>query len=118
MIIRGMATEEISLKEWLKVLWKEMRVGVLVGLALLVVNTIRIYIQYQDLQLALVLGITLVLTVIVSKSIGCLLPMFVKKIKQDPAVVAAPLLTTVIDLCAIVIYFSIATAIISEIKGV
>ena len=59
----------------------------------------------------------LCLTVIVSKSIGCLLPMLVKKINQDPAVVAAPLITTVIDLCSIVIYFTIATSLLENISG-
>ncbi len=113
-IIRALATEEVGLKDWLKVLWKEIRVGFLVGMALLVVNSIRIYIQYKDFELCAALGLTLFATVVVSKSIGCLLPMFVKKIKKDPAVVAAPLLTTVIDLCAIVIYFQIATSILTE----
>ena len=108
-IIRALATEEVTLKDWLKVLWKEIRVGFLVGIVLLIVNLVRIYIQYKDLQLALVLGLTLVSTVIVSKAIGSMLPLLVKKIKKDPAVVAAPLLTTLIDLCAIVIYFQIAT---------
>ena len=108
----------MKLKDWLKALWKEVRIGVIVGFVLLLVNTIRIYIQYKDLQLCLVLGLTLLFTVIVSKSIGCLLPMLVKKLKQDPAVVAAPLLTTVIDLCAIVIYFQIATSFLEGIKGV
>ncbi|MBR6252678.1 MAG: magnesium transporter [Clostridia bacterium] len=117
-VIRALATGEITLKDWLKVLWKEIRVGTLVGLVLFVVNIVRIYIQYQDIQMALVLGLTLIFTVIVSKSIGCLLPILVKKIKKDPAVVAAPLLTTVIDLCAIVIYFQIATSILTGIKGV
>ena len=115
-IIRALATGEVSLKDWFRVLWKEIRVGTIVGLTLLIVNMVRIYIQYQDFQLALVLGLTLIFTVIVSKSIGCLLPIFVKKIKQDPAVVAAPLLTTVIDLCAIVIYFQIATHLLSGIS--
>ena len=115
-IIRALATGEVSLKDWFRVLWKEIRVGTIVGLTLLIVNMVRIYIQYQDIQLALVLGLTLIFTVIVSKSIGCLLPIFVKKIKQDPAVVAAPLLTTVIDLCAIVIYFQIATHLLSGIS--
>ena len=115
-IIRALATGEVSLKDWFKVLWKEVRVGILVGVALLIVNMIRIYIQYKDIQLALVLGLTLVFTVIVSKSIGCLLPILVKKIKKDPAVVAAPLLTTLIDLCAIVIYFQIATHLLSDIS--
>ena len=115
-IIRALATGEVSLKDWFKVLWKEVRVGILVGVALLIVNMIRIYIQYKDIQLALVLGLTLIFTVIVSKSIGCLLPMLVKKIKKDPAVVAAPLLTTLIDLCAIIIYFQIATQMLSELS--
>ncbi len=115
-IIRALATGEVALKDWFKVLWKEIRVGTIVGLALLVVNIIRIYIQYQDISLALVLGLTLIFTVIVSKSIGCLLPIVVKKLKKDPAVVAAPLVTTLIDLCAIVIYFQIATNILTEIN--
>jgi len=113
-VIRALATEEITLKDWLKVLWKEIRVGFLVGVVLLVVNLVRIYIQYKDMQLAIVLGLTLILTVMVSKSIGCLLPILVKKLKQDPAVVAAPLITTLIDLCAIVIYFTIATSIFTQ----
>jgi len=117
-VIRALATGEITLKDWLKVLWKEIRVGTIVGVVLLIVNILRIYIQYQDIQLALVLGFTLIFTVIVSKSIGCLLPILVKKLKKDPAVVAAPLLTTVIDLCAIVIYFQIATTMLTGIKGV
>jgi len=117
-VIRALATGEITLKDWLKVLWKEIRVGTIVGVVLLIVNILRIYIQYQDIQLALVLGFTLLFTVIVSKSIGCLLPILVKKLKKDPAVVAAPLLTTVIDLCAIVIYFQIATTMLTGIKGV
>ncbi len=115
-IIRALATGEVSLKDWIKVLWKEVRVGVLVGLVILIVNIVRIYLQYNDIKLALVLGISLILTVIVSKSIGCLLPMLVKKMKKDPAVVAAPLLTTVIDLCAIVIYFQIATYYLESMK--
>lgn len=117
-IIRALATGEITLKDWLKVLWKEIRVGAIVGLVLLIVNIVRIFIQYQDISLALVLGLTLIFTVIVSKSIGCLLPILVKKLKKDPAVVAAPLLTTLIDLCAIVIYFQIATSILTGVKGV
>ena len=116
-MIRAMATEEVELKDWLKALWKEIRIGLLVGLGLFVVNSIRIMIQYQDLELCLVLGLTLIATVLVSKSIGCLLPIFVKKIKLDPAVVAAPIITTLVDLCSIIIYFQIATFFMAE-KGV
>ncbi len=116
-MIRAMATEEIEISDWLKALWKEIRIALLVGLGLLVVNSIRIYLVYKDIQLCIVLGLTLLLTVIVSKAIGCLLPIFVKKIKLDPAVVAAPIITTLVDLCSILIYFQIATNIM-QIKGV
>ncbi len=116
-MIRAMATEEVELKDWLRALWKELRIGLLVGLGLFVVNSIRILIQYQDFELCLILGLSLVLTVLVAKSIGCLLPIFVKKIKLDPAVVAAPIITTLVDLCSIIIYFQIATYFMAS-KGV
>ena len=74
LIIRGLATDEIKLKDIFRVLWKEIRVAIVVGIALAIVNTIRIMIQYQNLQLAIVLSITLIATVIVSKVIGCTLP--------------------------------------------
>ncbi|MBR3511952.1 MAG: magnesium transporter [Clostridia bacterium] len=109
-VIRALATEEITVKDWLKVLWKEIRVGFLVGSAIMVVNAIRIYFLYHDVKLCLVLGLTLLFTIVVSKSIGCLLPIITKKMKLDPAVVAAPLLTTIVDLCSIIIYFQFATA--------
>ncbi len=81
-------------------------------MGIFIINAIRIYIQYKNINYCIALGLTLLLTIIVSKSIGCLLPIGVKKLKQDPAVVAAPLLTTLIDLCAIVIYFQIAVNIL------
>jgi len=109
-VIRALATEEITVKDWFKVLWKEIRVGFLVGSVIMVVNAIRIYFLYHDFKLCLVLGLTLLFTIVVSKSIGCLLPIITKKMKLDPAVVAAPLLTTIVDLCSIIIYFQFATA--------
>jgi len=97
------------MRDFLKVLWKEIRVALLVGMALFVANSIKIYIQYKDITLCLVLGITLFLTIIISKIIGSMLPMIVKKLKQDPAIVAAPFITTVVDLASVMIYFKIAT---------
>ena len=111
LVIRGMAVEEIKLKDWIKVIWKEIRVGFLVGMALLVVNAIRIYLQYKDLKLCIVLGLTLIGTVIVAKIIGAILPMLAKKLKQDPAIMAAPFITTVVDLCSVMLYFQVATII-------
>lgn len=111
LVIRGLAVEEIKLKDWLKVLWKELRVALVVGILLFIANSIKIYAQYRDLNLCITLGITLIATIVVSKSIGCLLPIIAKKLKQDPAIMAAPLITTVVDLCSIMLYFSIATMI-------
>ena len=109
LIIRGLATDEIKLKDIFRVLWKEIRVAIVVGIALAIVNTIRIMIQYQNLQLAIVLSITLIATVIVSKVIGCTLPLLAKRLKLDPAIMAAPLITTVVDVCSILVYFQVAT---------
>ena len=111
LVIRGMAVGEIDLKEWIKVVWKEIRVGFLVGIALLIVNAIRIYLQYKDLKLCIVLGLTLIGTVIIAKVIGAILPMLAKKLKQDPAIMAAPFITTVVDLCSVMLYFQVATII-------
>ena len=106
LIIRGLATDEIKLKDIFRVIWKEIRVAFIVGVALAIVNAIRVIIQYRDIQLAIVLGITLIVTTIVSKVLGCVLPMLAKRLKLDPAIMAAPLITTLVDVCSILVYFS------------
>ncbi len=109
LIIRGMSVDDIELKDFLKVLWKELRVSVLMSAVLGGVNALRIIIQYRDVMLALVVSVSIVGTVIMSQIIGCMLPMLAKRLKLDPAVMAAPLITTIVDACSIIIYFSIAT---------
>ena len=111
LIIRGLATDEIELRDIFKVLWKEIRVSIVVGIVLAVVNGIRIMIQYDDMQLAIVLGITLMVTTTIAKILGCLLPMTAKKLKLDPAIMASPLITTLVDVCSILVYFQVATSI-------
>ena len=111
LIIRGLATDELELKDVFKILWKEIRIAVIVGLTLTVVNGLRIFIQYKDIQLAITVGLSIVVTVMLSKSIGCLLPLLAKKLKLDPAIMAAPLITTIVDILSILVYFQIATAI-------
>ena len=111
LIIRGLATDEIELKDVFKSLWKEFRVSIMVGVVLAFVNGIRILIQYQDLQLAIVIGLTLIATVILAKALGCLLPLLAKRLKLDPAIMASPLITTLVDIFSILVYFQIATAI-------
>ena len=113
LIIRGMAMDEIKLKDFAKAVWKEIRVALLVGTALAICNGLRIVIQYQDIKLAIVLGLTLIGTVCLSKTLGCVLPMVAKRFKLDPAIMAAPLITTIVDSCSILIYFTIAVTIMN-----
>lgn len=113
LIIRGMAMDEIKLKDFFKALWKEIRVALIVGVALAAVNGIRIMLQYHDIKLSLVLGLTLIGTVCMAKMLGCILPMLAKKLKMDPAIMASPLITTIVDTCSILIYFKIAVTIMN-----
>lgn len=116
LIIRGLATDEIEFRDILKVLMKELRVAVLVGAMLAVVNGIRVIVMYKNttdnaLLLAVVLGVTLIATVLLAKVIGCVLPLVAKKCGLDPALMAAPLITTLVDTGTILLYFTIATTI-------
>lgn len=112
LMIRGLATEEIEFKDIFRVLFKELRVGVLVGAMLAIVNGIRVMIMYSgNIMLAVTLGITLICTVSLAKVIGCVLPLIAKKVGLDPALMAAPLITTLVDTGTIILYFSIATRI-------
>ena len=111
LIIRGLATDEIEVKDILKVIWKEIRVAIVVGLSLAVLNGIYILIRYQDTMLAITLGLTLMMTVILAKLIGCCLPLLAKKLKLDPALMASPLITTIVDTCSVLIFFNVATMI-------
>ena len=109
MVIRGMAVGEIELKDIFKVAWKELRVGMLCGLVLAAANFIRLMIQFPgQTMVSLTIVLTLILTVILAKTIGCILPMLAKKLHLDPAIMAAPLITTIVDACSLMIYFKIA----------
>lgn len=109
LIIRGLATDEISTKDILKAMWKEFRVGLIVGLVLAAANAIRIIIQYQDVNIAIVVGSTLICTVIIAKLLGCILPILAKKLKLDPAIMASPLITTIVDTVSVLVFFNIST---------
>ena len=113
MVIRALATDEIEPKDVLKVWWKEVRIGVMCGATLGVVNGLRIFIQYHDLGIAIVIACTLFLTAILAKSLGCFLPMLAKAVKLDPAYMASPLITTITDACSLAIYFNIALMILN-----
>ena len=109
LIIRGMAVGEIKLRDVFHVLWREIRVGTLCGIALGTVNLIRVYIMNgRDLKLSITVTLSLFCTILVAKSVGCLLPMFAKRINIDPAIMAAPMITTIVDAISLIIYFSMA----------
>ena len=108
MIIRGLALDEITPKDILKVWWKELRVALICGAALSLVNFIRIIVQYHDLQVAVVVSVTLILTVCIAKSMGCVLPILAKLVHVDPAIMASPLITTITDALSILVYFNFA----------
>ena len=111
LVIRGLAVEEIKTKDFLKVWWKEIRVALFVGIIMAIVNGIRILIQYKDLQLSVVVGLTMIVTIAIAKSLGSMLPLICKKLKLDPAIMAAPLISTILDTCSVLVFFNIAVAI-------
>lgn len=109
LIIRGIALDEIHFRDIFKVAFKEFRVAIVVGAALAVVNGVYMVIRYHDPMLALLVSISLVATILLAKMIGCVLPLFAKKLRLDPAIMAAPLITTLVDVCSIMVYFQVAT---------
>lgn len=114
LIIRGIALDEITPSDFFKTLFKEVRVSLIVALALAVINGVRILVFYKDIELTLVITFTLIITVIISKALGCSLPLLAKKLKLDPALMASPLITTVVDTCSMLIYFNIAIMIMGS----
>ncbi len=108
-IIRGISLEEIEFGDWLMVIWKEIRTAVLCGLTLSVCNFVRLMLFDQvGVQVAFVVCLTLLMAVIVAKMVGSTLPMLAKKIGLDPAVMASPFITTIVDAISLLIYFRVA----------
>ena len=113
LIIRGLALGEIKTKDVWKILWKEFRVSIIVGITLAIVNFLRIlYFDKIGFTMTLVVCLSLFATVVIAKVVGGILPIAAKKLKLDPAIMASPLITTIVDACALVIYFTMATALL------
>jgi magnesium transporter len=112
-IIRGLSLQELEFKDIFRVLWKESRVAVLSGVTLSVFNFIKLLLfDKVGLSVALIVNITLLLTVLVAKTVGSTLPMIAKKIGFDPAVMSAPFITTIVDAISLIFYFCITTIIL------
>lgn len=112
LIIRGLAKDEITTKDIFRAIWKEIRIGVIVGIGLFIANFIRIMLQYNDMKIAITVGLTLIGTTILAKTLGCILPIAAKKVNLDPAIMAAPLISTIVDTCSVMLFFNIAIIIL------
>ncbi len=109
-VIRSLSLNEIEFKDTFKVLWKEFRVSLLCGITLALANFLKlIFIDNIEVLIATVVCGTLVITVCVAKLIGSSLPILAKKVGFDPAVMASPFITTIVDACSLLIYFKIAS---------
>lgn len=112
LVIRGLALNEITLKDYFKVAFKEFKVSLLVSSVLSIVNFVIVWIRYGDPLLGFVIALSLIIVVIIAEFIGGGLPILAKKCKLDPAIMAAPIISTLVDCIAIVSYFLIASAIL------
>ena len=114
LVIRAMATHDIEPRDWAKVVLKEVTVGLICGLALGVIAFLKcIFIDKVASNVALVVALTILAIVIMSKAIGSLLPIVAEKLGADPAIMAAPLITTIVDSLGLIVYFKIAQTILS-----
>ena len=112
-IIRGLSLDEIEFADIFKVIWKEARVAILCGLTLAAANFVKLLVfDKVTIPVAAVVCLTLMAAVLIAKIVGCILPMLAKKIGFDPAVMASPFITTIVDALSLLIYFRIATLVL------
>ena len=105
-IIRGISLKEIEFKDILKIMWKEFRVAILTGITLAAANFIKLLvIDKVNMSIASVVCLTLIITIIFAKIVGCTLPLLAKKVGFDPAVMASPFITTIVDALSLITYF-------------
>ena len=114
LIIRGLATEDIEVKDFLKVLWKEFRTSIIVGVVLSLLNMARVvFLDRRGFLVALTVSASMCLVVMVAKMVGSMLPIIAKKIGIDPALMAGPLVSSLTDMISLAIYFQMATMILN-----
>ena len=113
-IIRALSIGDVEMEDVWKVFWKECRVSLVVGAVLGIANYIRLILMYSDEPLVcLVIGLSLIATVVMSKILACVLPFIAKCFKLDPAMMAAPLISTIVDSLSLVVYFTVASLVLS-----
>lgn len=112
-VIRAISLGEIEFRNLFRILWKEIRVGAFAGVTVSIVCFVKLLtIDQTTVIIALVVSLTILITVIISKCIGCMLPLLAKKVGFDPAVMASPFITSIVDILALLVYFAFATAIL------
>lgn len=108
-LIRALSTGDVQIRDWLKVLGREALIGVYVGIILAIVNSLRIFIfDSQPISIIITVSITLCITIVISKVVGAALPLIAIKLKIDPTIMAGPIITTIVDTLALVIFFEVA----------
>lgn len=113
LVIRGLATGDIKPKDWYKVMWKEFRIAMVVGIVLSIISYFKIiYFDKMPNNIALTVSITLIFAVMTAKVVGGALPIAAHKLKLDPAIMASPLITTIADATSLIVYFILAQSII------
>ena len=123
-IIRGLAIEEIQMRDIFRILFKELRVSLLCGVALgiatfakmMLIDNLLLGNSDVTTMIAMVVSFTLLVTIVVAKLVGCLLPVLAKRLGLDPAVMASPFITTIVDALSLIIYLGIASAMIPGLK--
>ena len=122
-VIRGLSLGEIGLRDALRVVWKELRVSLLCGATLAPVVFLKVmyidglYAEPDGVMISLVVAATLLFVVVLAKLVGCLLPLLAKAVHLDPAVVANPFITTIVDALALIVYFALASHYIPALMG-
>ncbi len=112
-VTRSLSLGDIEFSDLLKVMWKEFRVSILCGITVSLVSFLKTYfVDNEGLMVSLVISVTLIIAIMCAKVIGCALPMIAKKIKLDPAVMASPFITTIVDTLTLLVYFQIASMIL------
>jgi magnesium transporter len=106
-VIRGIATGEIKMSDIMKVFWKELRSGLLVGIAMGVLAGIRAILM-NDIRLAITVGLAMIVTVIIGTTLGAVFPILLKKIRLDPALMSGPFIASVVDIVSLFVYLHIA----------
>jgi len=110
-VIRSLTTDEISLSDFLYVIFKEFKIAIIVSAVLAFVNGLRVFIQYGDAKLAITITLSIIATVILAKILGASMPLIASKVGLDPAAMASPLITTIVDTCSVLVYFKIASTV-------